>query len=708
MPTVQFANGVTMDLVQKKGLFLGLGRVRCGGVALRSGRRPMFVEIRNPYGVEMSDFRLASKTVTPRGARLSFRMKQRQSGPMEWQIHECRRLVNTDWTARPAPSDARLDLILKPVTRTVAGTVFQGFSYQYRYASRKAPVYMLLDRGSWELGGRAAGNEFWMRSCFAPPAVRFRSARDSFSTEWYLPGIHNPNIFQFLPLQTELQGFAFQFSDAGVLATWATEVAHVRSLFEKPRGSDEFLHLHEHCGDLGPTFATAPVEVLFAPGRRDRAALLNVYEGLRELVAATLHGQLDMRRERITPYGQIEEWTDADFDLYRTEGLPRLLEAGCRTVYVANHFENNMNTYGVSNMCCTVDYKIAESVGEAKLKAFCDAAKAGGARVEMWGNTSVSTLTWILNMRHGQPKRIAFLPKEGSIMEAFDKAAEPFVRTTFGSIEADHYTPVFAVMNLRDPAVRGYWMKRWRYAADQVGLGGIFLDSSFNLSSDKFHYRFDATALRQGGATADQTHLLGHTRPPTPPPANILSQYRAHLDLMREMQQAGYVYCSEDLGVFGTHRHGPGVEKRLDTLFMWADTIACFDAPAIRQAGREPAEVYFRGLAYRMMWSLFWHVPSRKLTFNYSGPRGDDDLPTEWHLALLRAYNEVEASLVNREVLPGEKGVVYRDGTRTVLWAFEDLSFPLDETRTVRDVLAGVTARAATIAARKHGLYVAE
>jgi len=707
MSQIEFANGVQVELAISGREFLGIGRVRCGGVPLRAGRRPMFVEIRNPYGVELSGYRLCGRRVTSRQAVLSFQASQTQRGPMEWQLHECRRMVNTgDWTRRPAPAaHTRLELVLRPVTRHLGGVRFDGFSYQYRYASRDIPIYMLLDRGTWEPGGRATGNEFWMRTCFSPPATRVSSPTEYASTEWYLPGIRNPNIFQFLPLQTELQGFSFTFSPKGVLVTWATDVAHIRSLFEKPRGQDVFLHLHEHCADLGPRLTTAPMEVLFAPGPRPRVELMNLYEAVRECVHARLHTRAGLRRERVTAYGQIEEWGDADLELYRREGLPKLLEAGAKTVYLANHFENNMNVYGVSNMCCTVDYKVAASVGEDKLKAFCDEARAGGARVEMWANTSVSTLSPLLDQRNGRPKCITFLPREDSVMAAFQTAADPFVRTTFGSIEADHYTPQFAVMNLRDPAVRAYWMRRWQDAHDRLGLGGIFLDSSFNLSSDKFHYRFDAGTARQGGATADQTHLLGQVRPPEPPPAQVLSQYLAHLELMAEMQRAGYVYCNEDLGVFGIHRHGPAVEKRLDTLFMWADTIAGFDPAAIRGAGRDPNDIFFRALAYRMMWALHWHVPTRELTFNYGGARNDADRPTPWHLKLFRAFTEVADHMLDREILPDEAGVRYRAGKVQILWAFHDLELSLDGCCAVEDVLAGRTERTAVLTAAARRVY---
>ena len=42
-----------LSLLGRGNAFFGLGEVSLGGVTLRSARRPMFVEIRNPYGVEL-------------------------------------------------------------------------------------------------------------------------------------------------------------------------------------------------------------------------------------------------------------------------------------------------------------------------------------------------------------------------------------------------------------------------------------------------------------------------------------------------------------------------------------------------------------------------------------------------------------------------------------------------------------------------------
>jgi hypothetical protein len=545
-----------------------------------------------------------------------------------------------------------------------------------------------------------------MRNCFVPSIVPIESKAQFYSTEWYIPDSANPSAFQFLPLQTELQGFTFTASPAGVLVTWPTEVAHIRSLFEKPRGEDLLVHFHEHCGDLGCELSTAPVEVLWSAGSRSRIELANEHEAIREVIHETLHAQIGVRRERVTTFGHIEEWTPPDLQRYRMVGLPKLLAAGAKTICLGNHFANNMNTWGVANFCLTVDHKVPESVGEENLRAFCEDAHSGGATVQMWGNTGISTLNLLFDNRVGNSDRIRFLPREGSIMEVLDKKTS-FVRNASNAFDADHYTPEVAVLNLRDPRVRDYLLSRWKAAHDDIGLGAIFLDSSFNVSSDKFHYVQNCEA-DQFTATADQAHLLGFFRPADEPPAAILSQYRAHLDFILALQRIGYVYGNEDLGVFGVHRHGPAAARRLDSLFLWSDCLVSFDAPKIRAAGHDPDDAFFRALAYRMIWALHWDVANDILSFRYGGVACDDDVPAPQHLAWLHAYNKVETDMRHRTILPDEMGVLYQSGSRGVLWAFEDLDLPLPNVASVLDVLSEEVVAGGKFRPRRRCIYTME
>lgn len=317
-------------------------------------------------------------------------MERRETDLMEWMTHAVRprRNLNPD-RARLAPAaDTRLILELKPVEREFGGCRAAGFSYRYRFRSDSDAIYKLTDCSSWEPGGRASGNMFLMRSCFVPSITRFREPSDFYSSEWYLPECENTRAFQFLPLQTELQGFTFTTGPAGTVVTWANRVGHIRSLFEKERHSEAIRHRHELCGDLSRRFDTPELEVLHFPDALEPHEVCNRYEAVKEVVHETLHAELDFRRERVSTYGMIEEWGNADMERYARIGVPKLAAAGVKKIGLANHFQNNMNVWGVSNMCCTVDYRIAESVGEDKFKLLCSEARRRGVKVEMWGNTA--------------------------------------------------------------------------------------------------------------------------------------------------------------------------------------------------------------------------------------------------------------------------------------------------------------------------------
>jgi hypothetical protein len=630
--------------------------------------------------------------------------------------HEIRPIRNTRRRAQPpsALPKTQLELVLKPVERWIGDERYAGFSYQYRYRSEEMPIYRLVDRSSWEIGGSCADNMFWMRTLFATPLTAFESSRDRFSTSWRLPKHRNPIGFQFSPLQTELQGFTFTTSDRGALMTWPTRVAHVRSLFEKPQDADALFHWHEHCQDLDHELTTAPVEILFNPGPADQDQRINQYEAIKELVHEALHEQIGMRRERVTTFGMMEEWTRPDLDRYASLGLPALAEANIQIVELANQFQNNMNVYDAPNMCCTLDWTFPDRSTKAALTRLCNAADRHGMTVMNWGNTALSTLALILD-RHGLRAEFTGTAaqetdEEPTIQDVLRQAEEPFVRDPSGAPDADHYTPEFAVLNLRDPAIRKYWLQRWGEAAEQVGFRGIFLDSSFNLSSDKFHYCLNPVH-EDRGATPDQADLLDPDAQADTSRPRILSQYHAHLSLMVEMQKLGYVYCGEDCGVFGIHRHCPPIRNVMDNLFMWTDTVLHFDPIEIEEAGADPHDVFFRGLAMRAMWLVHWVPQIERLSFHYGKVRDSRDVPGPWHKALLDVFRRFERHMHNRRVSGGGSLVVYDDKTGGVrlVWACDQGQFAATEYEQVWDLLndrAMDTDAEGRFATRRHHVYL--
>ena len=695
-----------LQLLTTGDVLRGFGRVTIGDQELRSPRLPWLVDIRTPEALEFTDWRIQGAPLVDGGVDLVLVPAARQGDTMEWMLHTVktrRRLADwADPATRPL-TDTTLTIKLRPVTRTIAGQRATGFSYQYLWASASHAIYRILDRASWEPGGHAEGLEFWQRTHFVPAGVHVIGGPDEhLTTEWWLAGCHNPDVVQFIPYQTGMQGFTCTRSSAGALITWATTAAHIRSLFEKRRGTDEMLHFHEHCGDLSRTFATCATEVLWLDGPCSPHAAINQYEAVRELVWSALHADAGVRREYVSTYGVVEEWGVHDFARSTVEALPALCAHGVEWVMIPNHFANNMNTWGVGNMCCTVDYKVPDSVGVTALTDFCTAAKANGMQVEMWGNTALSTLTWIFSHRdvHGQEiDRIRFLPTEGSVMEAYSATCQAFIRNPAGHIESDHYTPAFACTNLRDPVVTAYWHTAWRDLHERIGVDGLFLDSSANLSSDKFHWiAFPQAGM--SGATIDQTALHGRIRPAAEPERQIQSMYLAHLGLVREMQSYGYRYTSEDCGLFGVNRSGPSVKVRGRHPWMWSETICYFEVPEIEQLGLEPDDVFVRGLAFRMMWYLYWRCDTGIVSFIQYPAAGSErwDRPTAFHIARYRAFAQADQDMRGqRTVLADDARVLYRSGATRVLWAFRDQSLEVP----AEDLIHGGQMASAV----RHGVY---
>lgn len=717
---------IRLELLRDGERFFGIGAVACDGVPLRSDLRAWWVEIRAPNGFESETFRLLniSEDAAQQSATLDFAVTLQRSGAMEWMLHETRaRRETSNWgeycreysRENAMHQAATLRLELRAVTREIGGRTFRGFSYRFHYHSVQASIYYLLERGTWEIGGSCVGSEFWLRNATAPSLRTFTSADEFYSTEWYLPGLANPNIFQFLPFQTQFCGFTFTAATGGTLLTWSPQVAHLRSLFEKKSGRAELEHWHEHSGDLSSRFSGATIEVLFCDLPADRVERANLHEAAREMVSQTLHEAVSLRRERVSTYGMMEEWGLPNLAKYTEKGVPALLQAGAKTVAFPNFFQNNMNVWGVSNMCCTVDWKIPDTLGEDAFANFCRAIRDGGARAQMWGNTALSSLTLIFDLDHQNPhplphdrRRLKLLPRKDSIMEALQNAREPFVRNASGAIEADHYTPVFCQLNLRDEVVVAYWMKRWGEAAQKFGLNGVFLDSSFNMTSDKFHFHF-CDSGDETGATLDQTHLLSAIRPRDEPPSRIESQYFAHLDLMRAMQRIGYEICGEDLGVFGLSRSGPPLSTRIDNLFLWSDCLMDFDALEAEKLGADADTIFFTGLAYRLMWVMHFDVQREHLSFRQNqGWRDARDTPCDWHLQVWRAFAVLEAQMLKREILPAERGVFYSGTDADILWAFEDFNFAVATKNVViENVLNGQTEISSNgvLRAQRHRIY---
>ncbi len=65
--TIKFKNGCTIEMVLKKRVWLGLGRIMSGKTLLRDGSRPIFLRIDTPEGILYTSYALGNIDVSKTG-----------------------------------------------------------------------------------------------------------------------------------------------------------------------------------------------------------------------------------------------------------------------------------------------------------------------------------------------------------------------------------------------------------------------------------------------------------------------------------------------------------------------------------------------------------------------------------------------------------------------------------------------------------------
>ena len=702
--------------VDAAGRWLGIDAIRVAGVELLAPGQRWRPEFRTPEGVELCNFVPVATERRGEVTVLVLRAHARITRLAEWQLHAPRALLNLgDLEAEPqALPGTVIELELRPAERNLAGTRATGFAYRWRFRSDTLAIYRMLERIPFAPGGTVHGSQVFQRTPFADSLPVLGGSESTWSTEWYLPDCENQTIFQFNPFQTELQGFTFLTCTSGTLITWSNEVSHIRTLIEKQRNLDAVLHWHEHCGDLTDDFSSAWFEVLWAPGSLAIEARHDLHERTRELVYDVLHAAAGLRQERVTSYGVITEWSNPDIERYINVALPRLASSGVKTMFVQNLLHHNQNQWGMGNMCAGIDLCPSPLIGPERFKEFFATANKLGINVEMWMGTYVSTLArlaWDTASEYGQ-FNITLPPKTpGTLGHAIATAKQPWVRTSGGHHDHDHY-PNINCLNLRDPTIHAFISAAWKKLHDEYGVGGIFNDSSNSMTHDKFHYIQNPSGAL-AGATPDQAHFLGRKRGAREPRAQVLSQFPAAMQLWKNLQQAGLSLNTEDLGVFGTHRHpgGGGTAGRLNSMPLWSDCVGEFDPEVAQAAGMDPHLMYFSGFANRMVWFTYWDIVTDRLTTREcfdaakTGIRGDHDLITGFHLGVIKAFNAAEPFMYNRRMLPANQGVMYRQGSVRILWATAAATHDLGGNCRVTDLMTGAITSTAGFAAERLHTY---
>ena len=61
--------------------------------------------------------------------------------------------------------------------------------------------------------------------------------------------------------------------------------------------------------------------------------------------------------------------------------------------------------------------------------------------------------------------------------------------------------------------------------------------------------------------------------------------------------------------------------------------------------------------------------------------------------------------MLDRTILPNEAGIFYQSASKSVLWAFQDVSAPIANVEFMRDVLSGEVVTSGPFVAKAHRVY---
>ncbi len=383
------------------------------------------------------------------------------------------------WDEAPVESELRIGF--RPAAAEIDGHAFHGFTYWFEYANPAAPIHRLMDRQTWEIGGRLDGVSLACRNLFDVPYKRL--SRDAgFSTVGLdkainvLPG----NLWARWSL---LPAFDMQTSPAGTLVAWFDRVSCIRSALQTNPGEDWLrvvdLHYFEQSGDV----RTNPKTVLFCPDALSEVDAVNLWTRLYDQEYDKARAQFGFEDREITPVVVGKNvWRGIDFDTTYEDALELAAELGADAIFIDPLWQHGedfdrmlkqlvpeerragtvLEKLCYQNTCCTFDLEVSTSAGgEAGLKRLCDRARAKG----------VSVLAWFA--AHMTPRSVR--------IDRHDKEAQKRIATKESGRHPDTgYAGECWTLNLNDE-FRDWVFDQVRGVCERTGLQGYLWDSFSNL-----------------------------------------------------------------------------------------------------------------------------------------------------------------------------------------------------------------------------------
>ena len=540
---VEFENGVSVEIRMPGRTFAGIGRVKWGRHVLRSPELPIFPLIVSADGYEVRRLELDDIRQTDDELVVAFKPYVQLQGRMEGKGPRGETRWNIGpWREEPVRDrGGRLWLRLREVNRLIGDMELSGFSYGYKFRSRKYRPSRIHDRATWELKGHATGNSFYMRGHNGPPRWTIRGKKDAFTTA-RLADDQQPE--QFLPLFTELQGFTYQFDRQCLLVTAFERPFDCLSLFQKNAGAGCIIHWHQLCGAPGGdgSLEFPALEVMCAhlesTGEAER---INRYEAVRTAIHDRYNAALGLHADRAMCVGRLIGGPSArQADLKRA--VDALADAGCAEVLLSEPIEAQV--------------------------AFPAEALAEGGEGSA-GEKSLDHVTKIAELAHERGLQVGvFLSPPAAEpdsagdagREAVSQGAPP---AREGRAEGGRHSRLLRLV--RD-------LKK-RLPLDAFYLNGAPVGS----------YQYPSAA-GPGGASAESLE--------------------SRLALQRALQQSGFRCGGDRGGAFGVSAASVPYALLKDNELLYRDTVMPFPYEEVVAAGDHPHKAYFRGYASRLCYGV--------------------------------------------------------------------------------------------------------
>ena len=661
---------VEIELKTRGRQLLGLGRIRIGGLPVRSGDLPIRPFTQTLDGLEYDRYEIESIQTTARRVVIRTRAIATAGAVDVMLDHSLDPVWSTrPWDGRPVAED-RMDWILEADTRTFGSVGYEGFTYQFRFHSARRSIFYILDRATWELGGKAEGITLLRQQMGEDPKVTLR-ARTDYNTSAWIGYPLNPIMTHDIPRWSSEQGFDYQYRAGDALAGVFDQCGLIRTIVVRPPGEAVIRHFDKHIFEQSGNAATIRKFIGLARGVGDDIDQMNAWTRVFDADQDNMLGEFGMRRTYSRTTLSHNFWVKFDVNSYRKDLLPAAAALGFQQVFIDPLWENDMTrsregklpSWCPGNMCCPHEYEVAKVLGGiAGYKRLARDAGKLGVDLISWIGSHQSILSPYL-LGHGAQivKQMDGRHWYGS---GYDWIYGMDLSSEFGSM-------------FRDAAIRAH---------QATGVAGFLYDSFFNFGWMPVNFH---TPDAKAAADIHKGALKAHT------------QWRALCKIMAAWQKAGLHMLIESLGPWGQPQHGvqghydePGSEP---LAYQCACSIgySVIPAPATAKAkaSAKGPDTYYRFLANK--------APSTLSLWVGKGADGKPLRIDQSAAPIIRQanleYRQVLPLMHTRTLLADGLGVFWepRKGAKRAVFAFRKGTLPLPAGTPCVDLTAGAKSRCA-------------